>query len=208
MTAQPNISDFLTTSTSASKQPVFMRPNVTEHFWGFEVRPNEQVLDLAVLMRALTGFLAGAAFIAALGIWLLPSTAFVESAFSSKLIVSVLLMIGAVLLARVAARGTHVRVQLDTSAGEIREVVDGAFGGNLVLATYGLDAVEAVGVVESAKNRGFGQVQIRVRGANAISAGDGAVSALATLRNRIANDCGLDVINQTRETNRGGAFVA
>ena len=68
MTAQPNISDFLDTAASAAKQPVFMRANVTEHFWGFEIRPNEQVFDVAVLMRAMTGFFAGAAFIASLGV--------------------------------------------------------------------------------------------------------------------------------------------
>ena len=208
MTAQPHISEFLYTPTPASKQPVFMRPNVTEHFWGFEVRPNEQVFDIAVLMRALTGFFAGAVFIAALGVWLLPSMAFVATAFGSKLIVSVLLMLCTVLLARVAARGTQVRVQFDTSAGELREVVDGAFGGRLVLATYGLDAVQAVEVVESSENRGFGQIQIRVQGAGAISAGDGAISALAVLRNRIANDCGLENSGPVRVAVWGGPLAA
>ncbi|AKS46504.1 hypothetical protein SAMN05444287_1620 [Octadecabacter temperatus] len=208
MTAQPQISEFTNPRTSTLKQPVFMRANVTEHFWGFEVRPNEHVFDVAVLMRAMTGFFAGTAFIAALGVWLLPSMAFATAAFSSKLIVSGLLMFATVMLARVAARGTQVRVQFDTSTGELREVVDGAFGGRLVLATHGLDAVEAVQVVESRENRGFGQVQIRVKGAGAISAGDGAVSALAVLRDRIASDCGLEASGPVREAVWGGPLVA
>ena len=134
--------------------------------------------------------------------------AFVATAFSSKLTVSIVLMIATVLLARIAARGTQVRVQIDTSTGELREVVDGAFGGNLVLSTYGLDAVEAVEVVESTENRGFGQVQIQVRGANVISAGDGAVSALAVLRDRIANDCAIEVSGPVREAVWGGPLAA
>lgn len=208
MTAQPQISDFSDTHKPTLKQPVFMRANVTEHFWGFEVRPNEQVFDIAVLVRALTGFFAGTAFIAALGVWILPSMVFGAAAFSSKLIVSVLLMFGTVLLARAAARGTQVRVQFDTSAGELREVVDSAFGGDLVLATYGLDAVEAVEVVESSENHGFGQVQIHVRGAHVIPAGDGAISALAVLRNRMANNCGLETSGPIREAVWGGPLVA
>ncbi|SMX32207.1 hypothetical protein [Octadecabacter ascidiaceicola] len=208
MTAQPNISDFANTAAPASKQPVFMRANVTEHFWGFEVRPNEQIFDLAVLTRAVAGFFAGAGFIASLGFWLLPSMAFVATAFTSKLTVSVLLMVVASLLARFAARGTQVRVQFDTSAGELREVVDGAFGSTLILATYGLDAVEAVEVVESTENRGFGQVHICMRGTHTIASGDGAVSALATLRNRIANECGLETSGQAREAVWGGPLAA
>lgn len=208
MTAQPHISEFLDSQIPASKQPVFMRPNMTEHFWGFEVRPNEQIFDIAVLMRALTSFFAAAAFIAALGVWLLPSAALAAAAFSSKLIASFLLMLGAVLLARVAVRGTQVRVQLDTSAGELREVVDTVFGGGLVLATYGLDTVEAVNVVESQGNRGFGQVQIQVRGVGVVAAGDGAVSALAALRNRIAHDCGLENSGTIREAVWGGPLAA
>ncbi len=208
MTAQPQISEFTNPRTSTLKQPVFMRANVTEHFWGFEVRPNEQVLDVAVLMRAMTGFFAGTAFIAALGVWLLPSMAFATAAFSSKLIVSGLLMFATVMLARVAARGTQVRVQFDTSTGELREVIDGAFGGGLVLSTHGLDAVEAVQVVESRENRGFGQVQVRVQGVGVISAGDGAVSALSVLRDRIANDCGLEASGPVRETVWGGPLAA
>jgi len=175
-----------------------MRPSVTDHFWGFEVRPNELVIDVAVLMRVLTALFAGATFITALGIWLIPSMALADTAFNLKLAYSIFMMLMTVLLARVAVRGTQVRVQFDTSVGEVREVVDGAFGGRLVLARYGLDAVEAVEVVESRENRGFGQVQIRLRGANAISAGDGAVSALAVLRNRIANDCGLELSGPVR----------
>lgn len=198
MTAQPNIAEFLNILIPASKQPVLMRPSVTDHFWGFEVRPNELVIDVAVLMRVLTALFAGATFITALGIWLIPSMALADTAFNLKLAYSIFMMLMTVLLARVAVRGTQVRVQFDTSVGEVREVVDGAFGGRLVLARYGLDAVEAVEVVESRENRGFGQVQIRLRGANAISAGDGAVSALAVLRNRIANDCGLELSGPVR----------
>ncbi|MCW1951103.1 MAG: hypothetical protein KIH44_007035 [Octadecabacter sp.] len=208
MTVQPHTTDFINPSARVTPTNLFMRPNVTEHFWGYEVRANEQVFDIAVLMRALSGFFAAAAFIAALGVWLLPSMVFAASAFGTKLTVSVALMCCVLLLARVAARGTQVRIQFDTSAGEVREVVDGAFGTGLVLARYGLDAVEAVEVVGSREHRSFGQVQIRISGIGAVAAGDGAISALSVLRDRIANDCGLESAGPLREAVWGGPWAA
>lgn len=207
MTVQPQTADFMTARAPVAQANVFMRPNVTEHFWGFEVRPNEQVFGVAVLLRAMSGFFAGAAFISALGVWLLPAMAFVISALTAKAIVSVFLTICAVSLARVALRGTQVRVQIDSSAGELREVVDGAFGRGLALATYGLDSVKAVEVVESAEQNGFGQVQIHVNGAGNIPVGDGALSALAVLRDRIATECGLETSGPAREAVWGGPLM-
>ncbi len=66
-----------------------------------------------------------------------------------KGVMSLILVAVAVWAARVAARGTQIRVQVDTANGELREVVDGAFGTVETLARYGIDAVEAVDIVSS-----------------------------------------------------------
>lgn len=167
------------------------RPNVTEHFWGYEVRLNEQELTVAVLMRAVSGIVAVAAVLAVVGIWLVPQMAFSGEALGSRMILSVALIALALLTARIAARGTRVRVQFDKVNGELREVVDGPMDRIVVLAHYGLDAVEAVEIVPSKSDPTFGQVQITLNGLGKIPAGDGAISSLGPLLDRIRYDCAI-----------------
>jgi hypothetical protein len=62
MTAYPDPIDFADLTTESfparsNQDPMSMRPNVTEHFLGYEVRPNEQIVDIAVLLRATSRFL-------------------------------------------------------------------------------------------------------------------------------------------------------
>jgi hypothetical protein len=96
-----------------------MRPNVTEHFWGYEVRPNEQLVNISVLLRAICEFLTVATLIAAvcLCLWLLPATVFGAQALVTKMSVSLFLICASLVLARVIARETGVRVQIETAAG-------------------------------------------------------------------------------------------
>jgi hypothetical protein len=110
MTAYPDPIDFADLTTESfparsNQDPMSMRPNVTEHFLGYEVRPNEQIVDIAVLLRATSRFLTVATLIAALGVWLLPATVFGVQASVAKMTVSLLLICASLILARGAARG-------------------------------------------------------------------------------------------------------
>jgi hypothetical protein len=197
MTAHLNPIDFANLSTGSTQTGlkqvgILMRPNVTEHFWGYEVRPTELAFDIAVLLRSVCGILRVATLIAAAGIWLMSAMAFVAQAFAVKLIVSIVLMCISIALSRVAARGTSVRVQIDTAAGEVREVVDGRFGSDIVLARYGFDAIDAVSVVASRSSASLGQIQINVKDICSVPAGDGSLLLIAALRNRLASDVGLE----------------
>jgi len=116
---------------------------------------------------------------------------FAGSAALSKLALSGALLVLGVFLARIAARGTRVRVQVDTANGELREVIDGAFGAVHTIANYGIDSVRLVNVVSSTKEPSFGQVQLTIEGRGVIPVGDGAVLTLRSLRDRLAHDCGV-----------------
>ncbi len=208
MTAHPDPYSFVSTPPVLTKSDVFMRPNVTERFWGYEISPSEQVIDIAVLLRAMCGFTAVTTFIVAIGVWVMPMMAFSASAVTAKVMVSILLMCLAFVLARIAARGTRVRVQIDTAAGELREVVDGMFGADVVLAHYGFDSVEKIDVIPSRTNSTCGQVQILIKGVGVLPAGEGALVLLGALRSRLATDCGLDIASNAREAVWGGPIAA
>jgi hypothetical protein len=128
MSTHPDPIDFANLNTESyqarsNQDPMSMRPNVTEHFWGYEVRPNEQLVNISVLLRAICGFLTVATLIAAvclclcLCLWLLPATVFGAQALVTKMSVSLFLICASLVLARVVARETGVRVQIDTAAG-------------------------------------------------------------------------------------------
>lgn len=189
MTAFPNPAKAFPTQAFETTSYVIMRPKVTEHFWGYEVQSNEHVLTVATLLRAFCCLLVVAAGLGVFGVWLLPEMIFAGGAFVSKAILSAALTALALLALRGALRGTRVRIQIDTAKGELREVVSNAMGKDEILARLGLDAVEGVEVVSSKSDLGFGQVQILVAGKGPLPAGDGAVSTLGPLVERISRDC-------------------
>ena len=209
MSTHPDPIDFADLTTEpyqarSNQDSMSMRPNVTEHYWGYEVRPNEQLVDIAVLLRAICGFLTVATLIAAVCRWVLPGTVFGAQALVTKMSVSLFLICASLVLARVVARGTCVRVQIDTAAGEVREVVDGLFQRDIVLAHYGFDAIDAVDVRTARSSASFGQVQISIKGIGPVPAGDGSPLLIAALRSRLASDFGLENAHPVREAVWGG----
>lgn len=199
MTAFPSPTDYLQQS-EMPEITATIRPKVVEYYWGYEVSASEHVVDMAVMMRALCGLLACGTLLASLGVWLMPSMAFIGSAFLGKATVSFILLAATVMLALAALRGTKVRVQIDTNNGELREVVDGPLNTVSVLARIGLDAVSSVEVVPSRIDPDFGQIHIHIKGVGAIAAGDGTLTYLCPLRNRMASDFGLEAIGTRRPT--------
>ncbi|MDC1230963.1 hypothetical protein N8Z54_02290 [Octadecabacter sp.] len=207
MTALPDYTDFVTFHDVISTD-VVMRPKTREHFWGYEVAPNEQVINIATLCRAGCGMLTFACVVGAVGLWVMPADLFAGTVLAMKGVMSLILVAVAVWAARVAARGTQIRVQVDTANGELREVVDGAFGTVETLARYGIDAVEAVDIVSSRSEPSYGQVHLHMTGVGKIAVGDGAVLTLRPLRDRLASDCGIVEQNTARVAVWGGPLAA
>ena len=192
MTALPDPTDFATSNTQPAAHAAGLRPKVSEQFWGYEVAMNEQTVNSAVIVRFAVGLLTIGSFVASVGVWLMPASVFGETILSSTLMASVLFFCVSAMLFQIAGRSTRVRVQFDTSVGEVREVVKGPLGGDIVLARYGIDTVSAAHLVESAQERGFGQIQLVLKDGKRIPVGDGALTALRDLRAKIADDCGFE----------------
>lgn len=209
MTALPDPSEFSTTLTSTTpKTALLVRPTVTEHFWGYAISSHDQVVGLAVLMRSVAGLVTLASFIGALAVWFLPAAAFAGDAIMIKAMASILMTCIGAMLMNFVGRGTRVRVHVDTAAGELHEVVGGLFGSDVILARYGMDAVESIDVVPSLIDPDYGQIQIAIKGAATIGAGNGDVAALHGLRDRLANDMGLEYGSGAREAVWSGPLAS
>lgn len=207
MTALPNPTDF---SGPAYRLPItqVLHPNVTEHFWGYEVRPNEKVISSMVILRGICGLLMVALAAASVGIWMLPASMYLPEPFGMKVAATVVLLCLALLCGRIAAQGSDVRMQIDTAGGELREVVDGPFGRVVTLTAFGLDAVKGVEIVQSAVEPSLGQIQLTLKDGSVLPVGDGALTALRPLRTRLANDCGAPVTSTVQPAVWSGPITA
>ncbi|MBU2993717.1 hypothetical protein Q4555_12235 [Octadecabacter sp. 1_MG-2023] len=190
MTATPDPCHFVEAAVSPQLKP-YGRPQVSEVYWGYETKMNEQVIDLSVLARGVVSIFAVAAFIAAVAVWIMPAMSFTGSAFLAKLFISLGALVVGAFCGRHAFRGTRVRVQIDTNVGELRQVIKGATGGEITLSRHGLDTVKSVDVVSSRGDSSFGQVQITLTSRMVLAVADGAVATLYPLRDRLAHDCGI-----------------
>ncbi|MBT8412442.1 MAG: hypothetical protein KJP02_11695 [Octadecabacter sp.] len=164
---------------------------MAEHFWGIEVASGQDVLDLALVLRGVKALAAGAAFVLAMIVWLPPFAGFLTGAVAAKGLVCIILLVTGLVMARAASRGTRVYVQLDTKAGEIREVAYTVFGKVNVLARYGIDSVTGVSVQRSDKLADAAQILILIDGVGAIRAGVGSVFCVKQLQNRMLVELGV-----------------
>lgn len=194
MTALPDPNEFITTMGVNTESGVQLHPEIHDRYWGYEVRTT-QITDraakrirVAASIFALTLMFLGLTEVAS------PLVGLEIGSSPYGLISSVALTL-AVLVTYWGSLHRPVRVQVDTATGELREVTKGWFGAEVILARYGMDAIAAVDVVASKKSPSLGQVHVRLNGNGVIPVGDGAVSALRPLRDRLAAECGLDDIN-------------
>ena len=115
---------------------------------------------------------------------------------------------------RVVDYGTRGRarasvwVQIDTAAGEVREVIDGMFQSYIMLVNCGFDAIDAVDVVAARSGASFGQVQISIKGIGPVPVGDGLPLLTAALCSRLASDFGLKNAHPLREVTWGWPLAA
>lgn len=191
MTVLPDPNEFTTTMGMNSANGIQLHPDVRDRFWGYEVRMTQGRNGVSAVIRL--GSYAVSLWFAVAGvmmlIWPVANLAAVNGAQSAIAITAFCL---SAIAAHICATHCPVRVQVDTAAGELREVVDRRFGGEVVLARYGLDAVAQVEVVSSDRTPSLGQVHVRINGYGVVPVGDGALSALRPLRDRLAAECGLD----------------
>lgn len=185
MTALPDPGRFEVEGPVKGARPIQARPIVQEFYWGYEIRPGEQVIDLYALFRiALLGIGFGCA-VGALGVWLVPAMSFAGQALLGKAAISAALASFAFLILGSVSPGLRVGVQIDTRNGEVREVVTTATGKRRVLSAYGFDAVQGV---STRKGETRAQIVLDVAGAGLVPAGDGHPLALETLARRLRAD--------------------
>ncbi len=196
MTILPDPNEFTTTLGTSAENGALLHPDVRDRFWGYEVRMTQVGDTLSMAIRFVSGLICMALAFLTVALLVVPS-AFGALTDELRWPLAVSGLCCAVIAAHIYSAFRPIRVQVDTTAGEIREVIERRFGGEEVLSCYGMDAVASVEVVASGQDATLGQVHVRVNGYGVVPVGDGAVSALRPLRDRLAVDCGIEVADSS-----------
>lgn len=174
---------------------------VEDVYWGYIVKSSRRP-SAGVLLAQLTSFVLGAGFLAAAsGILLIPTVMFEGDLGPMRMGAAVLFAGFAFLLLWFASRGSRTQLHVDTSVGEIREVICNRAGRPTTVGCYGFDAIGGIYLEQRPANEKATLV-LRYRNTNqTIGVAEGPEAQLASLRDRLGRDLMV-------ETQTGRSFAA
>ena len=189
MTAFPNIGGYPTRLPGAGKTAEPQCFAVDETYWGYVVRDTEAESAWVQVAQGAAWF-AGICFcIATLGLWAMPMTQFDAGLMPMKLGATCIMAGIAVYLLWFASRGTHGELQIDTSLGELRELVRNQAGRPTLLGRHGFDAIGGVMIDRTTLRKGRACLVLRYGNtAQLMPVAWGVESELTALRDRMGHD--------------------
>lgn len=161
---------------------------VDDVFWGYIIRSGRGPSLGVALAQAFCFFFGVCLLTSAIGILTLPTLFFDGDLSSMRLGVAALFGALATYLLWFASRGTRTEVHVDTSVGEIREVICNRAGKPTTVSAYGFDTIGGV-YLETAKDAADATLYLRYRNTSqTICVAEGTEAQLLSLRDRLAND--------------------
>ena len=161
---------------------------VEDIYWGYIIRSGKGPSMGVALAQAVCFFFGVCLLTAAAGILVLP-TLFFDGGFGTMRIGSAALF-GAFAgyLLWFASRGTQAEVHVDTSTGEIREVICNRAGKPTTVSAFGFETIGGVFLNADPKS-GIHVLSLRYRNtAQTVTVAEGTEAQLIALRNRLAHD--------------------
>ena len=161
---------------------------VDDVYWGYIIRTGKGPSLGIALAQAICFFFGVCLLTAAVGILVLP-TLFFDGDFSTMRVGSAILFGAfAAYLLWFASRGTQSEVHVDTSVGEIREVICNRAGKPTTVGCYGFDTIGGV-YLEPAKESGVATLSLRHRNiSQSVCVAEAGEAQLVGLRDRLAHD--------------------
>ena len=201
MTAFPNIDGFSATPRGVETAVEHNCFVVEDTYWGYVVRCTEAE-PIWVRIAQGAAWFAGICFaIAAVGLWAVPMTQFEAEILPMKLGATFVLSGIAVYLLWYASRGTHSELQVDTSQGEVREIVRNQAGRPTLLGRHGFDAIGGVLIDRSTLRQGRACLVLRYGNtAQFMPVAWGFEAELKALRDRMGHDLMIRPANPLRQT--------
>ncbi len=189
MTAFPNVDGYAAAPAgvdAAAEQSSFA---VDETYWGYVVRCTEAESSWVQIAQGMAWFLGICFAIAALGLWAVPMTQFGAEILPMKLGATFVLSGIAVYFLWYASRGTHSEMQIDTSLGEVREIVRNQAGRPTLLGRHGFDAFGGVSIERTPHQHGHARLMLHYGNSGQFMiVAWGQEADLVALRDRMGHD--------------------
>lgn len=165
---------------------------ISETHWGYAIRTTEPAPAGLVIAQGASWIVGIAALVAAVAVWLIPPGLFDGQVMVMRWGVTILSLALAALMFWFASRGTETEFQIDTSRGEVREIVRNRAGRHSVVGRFGFDAVGSVFIDRAVQRRfGAGQSVLVLRMGNTaqvLPVASGPEPLLEPLRDRLGRD--------------------
>ncbi len=162
--------------------------SVEDTYWGYIIRSGRGP-SVGVMLAQAASFFFGACFLtASLGILLLPTLIFDGDLGVMRMAAAVLFGAVAAYLLWFASRGTQAEVHVDTSVGEIREVICNRAGKPTTVGCYGFDTIGGV-FLDEQEPGGRASLVLQYRNTSqSVAVAEGTAAQLLSLRDRLGQD--------------------
>ena len=162
--------------------------SVEDVYWGYIVKSGRRA-GLGILIAQFASFFLGACFLtAAIGILLMPTLMFDGDLGPMRTGAAVLFGAVAAYLLWFASRGSQPELHVDTSVGEIREVICNRAGRPTTVGCYGFDTIGGV-FMEQHPTENTATLVLRYRNtAQTVCVAEGLEAQLIPLRDRLGQD--------------------
>ncbi|MBL4812333.1 MAG: hypothetical protein JKX69_08265 [Rhodobacteraceae bacterium] len=169
--------------------------SVEETYWGYIVRSMNATPTSVVVLQAATWIGGIVCFAGAAGLWVLPGATLTAGIAGMKIGLTVFVALLGAILMWYSSRGVEAEIQIDTSLGEVREVVRNRVGKPSLTGRYGFDAIGGVFIDRqngpSGQNGRAKEVSLVLRYRNTtqkLQVVTGKEQTLFSLRDRIGRD--------------------
>ena len=160
---------------------------IKETFWGYQINSGRSPATGLVLAQAFSYFLGTCIMITAVSVIALPIFFSSDSIGVIRIVVAVLFGAVAFYLLWFASRGSHAETHVDTSVGEIRQVISNRAGKPTTVGAYGFDVISGVHIIDAHGAMSLLVLQYRDTDQQ-LSVAEGLEAQLVPLRDRLARD--------------------
>ncbi|SFR41737.1 hypothetical protein SAMN04488005_1685 [Yoonia tamlensis] len=161
--------------------------SVEDTFWGYQIRSGTSPALGVILAQSASYFFGACLMISAVSITIVPLLFTGEGVGTMRIVASVLLGAAAFYLLWFASRGSQTEIHVDTSVGEIRQVISNRAGRPTTVGAYGFDTIGGVHIIDGHGPMSLLVLQYRDTDQQ-ISVAEGLEAQLIALRDRLARD--------------------
>lgn len=187
MTDMPNLKGAVNVGNQfQARRPTF---EIEDAHWGYTIRGAQGTRASVVVLQAVCLLLGASGIAVGLGLMVLPGVLAGSADPLFRTVAAILAAAVGAYLLWFSTRGTVSEIQIDTSRGEVREVIRNRAGRQTLVGRYGFDAIGGVFMDRQERPRGQAHLVLRYRNtAQTLQVATGTEAALSDLRDRLGRD--------------------